>query len=50
MSVEECQVGDKPGFKWGILGKCFTYDTEEEKQVAKQQAVEQGRAIEAAKN
>lgn len=51
MSVQDCQEGDKPGFKWGILGKCFLYEEsdQESKDRARQNAVEQGRAIEADK-
>ncbi len=25
MSVIRCSVGNKPGFKWGSSGKCYTY-------------------------
>lgn len=26
MPVKQCQINDKPGFKWGDEGTCYTYD------------------------
>lgn len=52
MPVKECQEGNKPGFKWGDEGKCYTYTEGDEagKQEAHDKAAAQGAAIEANKN
>lgn len=50
MPIRECTDNGEPGFKWGILGKCFTYTNETNKQSARDKATEQGRAIEANKH
>ncbi len=48
MPVIECINNDKPGYKWGESGKCYTYDpnNEQSKNMAKAKAERQGRAIE----
>jgi len=43
MPVQRCQKSNKPGFKWGPNGKCYTGRD------AHSRAVRQGRAIEASK-
>lgn len=48
MPVQRCVLNNKPGFKWGEQGKCFTYTNDAEREVARQKAIAQGRAIEAA--
>ena len=47
MPVKNCQEENKPGFKWGDAGKCYTYnpDNEGSKRDAKKQAIIQGYAI-----
>lgn len=47
MPVRECQENDKPGYKWGEQGKCYTYnpDNEGQKRKAKQSAIIQGYAV-----
>jgi hypothetical protein len=46
MPVKKCQIGEKPGYKWGDSGKCYGYtpgDVQSEKE-AKQRATNQGLA------
>jgi len=52
MPVQECQEDNKPGFKWGITGKCYTYTEGDDasRKKARENAGEQGRAIEASKD
>ena len=52
MPVMTCQIGGKPGYKWGPEGKCYPYEPKSEvsRQRAHQRAVAQGRAIEASKH
>ncbi|MFP4457560.1 MAG: DUF2213 domain-containing protein [Clostridia bacterium] len=47
MPVQECQLNNKPGYKWGEEGKCYTYtpNNEEERNKAKEKAIKQGIAI-----
>jgi hypothetical protein len=47
MPVRECQENDKPGYKWGEQGKCYTYnpDNEGQRRKAKQNAIIQGYAV-----
>ena len=47
MPVQSCSDGDKPGFKWGDSGKCYTYapSNEKSKGQAKRRAYLQGIAI-----
>ncbi|MEY4332939.1 MAG: hypothetical protein RLZZ196_1677 [Bacteroidota bacterium] len=47
MPVQECKENNKPGYKWGEEGKCYTYspDNETEKKNAKKKALIQGLAI-----
>lgn len=49
MPVKECQLNGKPGFKWGDVGHCYTYEpgSQMSMALAKEKAEEQGRAIEA---
>lgn len=50
MPVKNCQRDGQPGFKWGDEGKCFIYTAGDasSRERARNQAEEQGRAIEAA--
>lgn len=47
MPIEECQEDNKPGYRYGENGKCYTYTAgdEESRNAAKQQAYLQGAAI-----
>jgi hypothetical protein len=47
MPVKECQSENKPGFKYGDSGKCYTYDPKNigQKNNAKKSAILQGIAI-----
>jgi len=49
MPVQTCQLDNKPGYKWGAQGKCYTYTkgnrASEADALAKAQL--QGRAVEA---
>ena len=47
MPVQACKIGEKPGFKWGESGKCYTYEAgnEEASKAAKKKALDQGLAI-----
>jgi len=49
MPVKPCQKDNKPGFKWGDEGTCYTYTAgdEESRERAKEKAIEQGQAIHA---
>jgi len=49
MPVEVCRSENKPGFRWGKQGKCFTYtpNNDQSREQARGQAAAQGRAIEA---
>ena len=44
MPVEACSAGDKPGFRWGNQGKCYTYTPGDKlsMQEAKEKANKQG--------
>ncbi len=48
MPIQRCTLNNKPGFKWGERGKCYTYDQNDaaSRERAKQRALRQGRAIE----
>ena len=50
MPVQTCQADNKPGFKFGPSGKCFTYsaNSESSRENARGRAEAQGRAIDAA--
>jgi hypothetical protein len=52
MPLKKCQKNNKPGYKWGKSGKCYTYTANNEKsrKAAKIRAKKQGRAIEASKH
>ena len=52
MPIKECQENNKPGFKYGDTGKCYTYDPTDDKSknLAKEKAAKQGRAIEIRKH
>jgi len=47
MPVKECKLEGKPGYKWGDMGKCYTYnpDNEGQRRNAKKSATIQGIAI-----
>lgn len=47
MPVKDCQSENKPGYKWGDMGKCYTYDPKNEgsKRNSKKKATAQGLAI-----
>lgn len=47
MPIQSCQLNNKPGFKWGESGKCYTYTAGDEssKRRAKAKAEKQMRAI-----
>ena len=49
MPVKRCQKDNKPGYKWGDKGKCYTYKkgNKKEEEIAKEKAKRQGRAIKA---
>lgn len=49
MPVKRCMVNDRPGFKWGKSGKCYTYTpgNKSSRDQAKQKAENQGRAARA---
>jgi len=49
MPVQPCRYKGRPGYKWGEQGKCYTYapGNMAEKERAKEQALEQGRAVKA---
>jgi len=45
--VQPCQENERPGFKWGDGGKCFTYTKGDEAGAkrAREKAATQGQAI-----
>jgi len=47
MPVQRCQKNNKPGFKWGKSGVCYTYikGNKRSMNLAKEKALKQGRAI-----
>lgn len=47
MPINRCQLNNKPGYKWGSNGKCYTYDptSKSSETRAKNQARDQGVAI-----
>lgn len=47
MPVKHCQDNNKPGWKWGDEGKCYTYtpNSEVSSNNAKKKAIIQGIAI-----
>jgi hypothetical protein len=49
MPIQKCQRNDKPGYKWGEEGKCYTYEPGDEasRERAYQKALQQARAIKA---
>lgn len=44
MPIKTCQFENRPGYKWGDQGKCYTYDPESERsqKSAKRKAIRQG--------
>ena len=49
MPLKRCSSDERPGWKWGDSGKCYTYirgDAQSESQ-AKSKALRQGRAMKA---
>lgn len=51
MPVMSCRMDDKPGYKYGEDGHCYTYTqgSEASRKAAKRKAIKQGAAIEASK-
>lgn len=49
MPVMSCREKDKPGYKYGKSGHCYTYEPNDEagRKRAKQKAIVQGAAIKA---
>ena len=49
MPVQRCRKNNKPGWRWGSSGACYTYKAgdEEGRKKAKRKAILQGIAIEA---
>lgn len=49
MPVFPCQKDNKPGFKWGEQGFCYTYtaNNSTQRESARNKAAAQGRAIQA---
>lgn len=47
MPVKRCQKNNKPGWKWGNAGKCYTYAAGDKagSKKAKKKAIAQGVAI-----
>jgi len=47
MPVMKCQRNGKPGYKWGVSGKCYTYKPGDKasRERARKKALEQMRAI-----
>lgn len=48
MPLQTCTLDDKPGYRWGDAGKCYTYEpgNEASRKAAKKKAIRQGVAIE----
>lgn len=48
MPVKKCQLGGKPGYKWGDSGKCYTYTPNNvaSRKRAMDKAKKQGQAVE----
>ena len=46
MPIQDCNLNELPGYKWGQDGKCYTYtpDNERERRNAKKNAIIQGYA------
>ena len=46
MPIQDCNLNELPGYKWGQDGKCYTYtpDNEGERRNAKKNAIIQGYA------
>ena len=50
MPIMTCRKDNKPGYKWGKSGYCYTYtNNAASREAAKKKAIKQGRAIEANK-
>jgi hypothetical protein len=51
MPVISCQKDNKPGYKWGQEGTCYTYNPNDitSKEIARRKASKQGAAIEISK-
>ena len=52
MPLNTCRQDNKPGFKWGDSGHCYTYTegNESSRAEAKRKAMIQARAIEASRH
>jgi hypothetical protein len=48
MPIKSCKLDNKPGYKWGDEGKCYTYTPGDEtsRKAAKKKAIKQGLAVE----
>lgn len=44
MPIKRCESDGKPGWKWGDMGKCYTYDPDSlsESKAARKKALKQG--------
>lgn len=51
MPIMRCQLKGKPGFKYGVTGKCYTYKKNDKRSMAaaRARARSQGQAIEKSK-
>lgn len=51
MPLKKCRSNNKPGYKWGDSGKCYTYNpnNESSRKNAKRKAILQGVAVEGGK-
>ncbi len=49
MPVQPCTINNKPGYKWGKSGKCYTYlkGNEASRKRARKKAIDQGVAVKA---
>jgi hypothetical protein len=47
MPINQCQINNKPGYKWGTQGKCYHYDPQNKSSETRawNKAREQGIAI-----
>jgi hypothetical protein len=45
MPVKQCELDNKPGFKWGEEGTCYTYDDPVSKNIARNKAIKNSRGI-----
>ena len=52
MPVQACRLNNKPGFKWGNSGRCYTYTAGNDagRRRARNKAETQGRAVRASQD